>query len=91
MLDKAFAWVCISCAAYVLAGSITLSRIAWPTWPYWPIEPHIILATSVVGWMQIRQFNELIAAYKVAAHEIGLIRPKAHDADGYHILLRICE
>jgi hypothetical protein len=30
--------------------------------------------------MQIKKFNELTAAYTVAAHEIGLIRPKAHDA-----------
>ena len=60
---------------------MTLSRIAWPNWPYWPIEPLIVIAASVVGWMQIKKFNELTAAYTVAAHEIGLIRPMAHDAN----------
>ncbi|MGY4433980.1 hypothetical protein ACVWWO_006457 [Bradyrhizobium sp. F1.13.1] len=78
---NAFVWVCISCAAYILAGGMTLSRIAWPDWPYWPIEPLIVIAASIVGWMQIKKFNELTAAYTVAAHEIGLIRPMAQDAD----------
>lgn len=78
---SAFVWVCVSCAAYVLAGGMTLSRIAWPDWPYWPIEPLIVIAASVVGWMQIKKFNELTAAYTVAAHEIGLIRPMAQDAN----------
>jgi hypothetical protein len=29
--------------------------------------------------MQVKKFNELAAAYTVAAHEIGLIRPKLDD------------
>lgn len=70
-------WVLASGAAYVFAGAMVLSRIAWPHWKYWPIEPLIVLAASIVGWMQIKKFNELAAAYTVAAHEIGLIRPKA--------------
>jgi hypothetical protein len=41
---------------------MTLSRIAWPNWPHWPIEPLIVIAASVVGWMQIKKFNELTAA-----------------------------
>lgn len=79
--DSARVWVCISCAAYLLAGGMTLSRIAFPNWPYWPIEPLIVVAASIVGWMQIKKFNELSAAYTVAAHEIGLIRPKANEVN----------
>lgn len=70
-------WIWVSGAAYVLAGSMSLTRIALPNWQYWPIEPLIVIAASIVGWMQIKKFNELAAAYTVAAHEIGLIRPKA--------------
>lgn len=70
-------WVWVSGTAYVLAGSMVLVRIALPDWKYWPIEPLIVIAASVVGWMQIKKFNELAAAYTVTAHEIGLIRPKA--------------
>lgn len=70
-------WVIVSGAAYFLAGVMVLTRIARPDWIYWPIEPLIVIAASIVGWMQIKKFNELAAAYTVAAHEIGLIRPKA--------------
>lgn len=72
-------WVWASGLCYVIAGSMALSRIALPNWPYWPIEPLIVIAASIVGWMQIKKFNELAAAYTVAAHEIGLIRPMADD------------
>lgn len=70
-------WVWTSGACYVIAGSMVLTRIAFPNWPYWPIEPLIVVAASIVGWMQIKKFNELTAAYTVTAHEIGLIRPSA--------------
>jgi hypothetical protein len=70
-------WIWISSAAYVLAGGMALTRITLPEWRYWPIEPLIVIAASIVGWMQIKKFNELAAAYTVAAHEIGLIQPKA--------------
>jgi hypothetical protein len=70
-------WIGVSGVSYVLSGGLVLSRIAFPDWPYWPIEPLIVIAASIVGWMQIKKFNELAAAYTVAAHEIGLIRPMA--------------
>ena len=66
-------WVWVSGFCYVIAGSMALSRIALPDWLYWPIEPLIVVAASIVGWMQIKKFNELSAAYTVAAHEIGMI------------------
>lgn len=75
--NSALAWVAVSGAAYVFAGCLTLARIALPSWQYWPIEPLIVVAASIVGWMQIKKFNELAAAYTVTAHEIGLIRPMA--------------
>lgn len=74
-------WVWISGTAYVLAASMVLTRIALPDWQYWPIEPLIVIASSVVGWMQIKKFNELAAAYTVTAHEIGLLRPRAEDVN----------
>lgn len=70
-------WIVVSVIVYLLAGILALTRIAAPEWPYWPLEPLIVVAASVVGWMQIRKFNELSAAYTVAAHEIGLIKPRA--------------
>jgi hypothetical protein len=70
-------WVIVSVVAYIIAGTMALTRIALPTWQYWPIEPIIVVAASVIGWMQIKKFNELAAAYTVAAHEIGLIKLRA--------------
>jgi hypothetical protein len=75
--SRAKTWVWASGTAYVIAGGMVLLRIAFPKWEYWPIEPLIVLAASIIGWMQIKKFNELAAAYTVAAHEIGMIRPKA--------------
>ncbi|MBM6596342.1 DUF4231 domain-containing protein [Microvirga pudoricolor] len=75
--DSAKIWIAVSGVVYFLAGCMVLTRIARPEWVHWPIEPLIVIAASAVGWMQIKKFNELAAAYTVAAHEIGLIRPKA--------------
>jgi len=67
-------WVIGSATSYLLAGFLTLARIAYPNWSYWPIEPLIVIAASIIGWMQIKKYNELSAAYTVAAHEIGLVK-----------------
>lgn len=67
-------WMKISVAVYLIAGAFVLTRISMPQWQYWPIEPLIVVAASIVGWVQIKKFNELAAAYTVAAHEIGIIK-----------------
>jgi hypothetical protein len=72
-------WVWVSGVCYVIAGSMALSRIALPSLQYWPIEPLIVVAASIIGWMQIKKFNELSAAYTVTAHEIGFIKELAGD------------
>lgn len=72
--SASFFWVWASGFCYVIAGSMALSRIALPNWQYWPIEPLIVVAASIVGWMQIKKFNELSATYTVTAHEIGMIQ-----------------
>ena len=69
-------WVSLGVISYVLAALLALGRIQWPNWELWPIEPIIVIACSVIGWMQIKKFSELAAAYTVTAHEIGLISPK---------------
>ena len=67
-------WVGVSVTAYLIAGIFAICRIARPDWQYWPIEPLIVMAASIIGWVQIKKFNELTAAYTVTAHEIGLIK-----------------
>lgn len=72
-------WVSIGVGAYIVAIVLALSRIEFPAWQIWPIEPVIVFASSLIGWMQIKKFNELGAAYTVAAHEIGVIAPRVED------------
>ncbi len=72
-------WLGLGIASYAIAALLTLSRIEFPNFHPWPIEPVIVLASSVIGWTHIKKFNELKAAYTVAAHEIGLIKPRLED------------
>jgi conflict system pore-forming effector with SLATT domain len=62
--------------AYGVAATLALLRIRYLSWTFWPIEPVIVFASSVIGWMQVKKYNELGAAYTVAAHEIGLVAPE---------------
>lgn len=66
-------WLIVGVIGYVLAIGLSLARIAWPDWELWPIEPLIVAAGSIVGWVQIKKFNELAASYAVTAQEIGMI------------------
>ena len=70
--DSSKRWVRISAAAYVLAAILVLTRIALPETQYWPIEPLIVFASSIVGWMQIKKFNELSEVATFSWTESGL-------------------
>lgn len=69
-------WVIATVVAYMLAFALVLARIRFPDWGFWGIGPVIVFASSAIGWMQVKKFNELAAAYTVTAQEIGLIKPK---------------
>jgi hypothetical protein len=49
-----------------------LLRVAFPEWKYWPTEMFVVAASSTLGWIQVKRFRELSAAYALTAHEIGL-------------------
>ncbi|TAZ80023.1 DUF4231 domain-containing protein [Rhizobium ruizarguesonis] len=66
-------WVFASVTSYILAGVCSVARVRYPDTNMWPIDPLIVVATSIVGWIQIKKYNELAAAYSVTAQEIGLI------------------
>jgi hypothetical protein len=72
-------WFAFGLIVYLAAIALSLGRIAFRQWQNWPIEALIVLASSIIGWMQTKKFNELGAAYTVAAHEIGLIVPRLED------------
>ena len=71
-------WIIAGVVAYVVAAGLAIARIRYPNFSFFPIDPIIVIASSLIGWMQIKKFNELSAAYNVTANEIGLILPKSH-------------
>lgn len=78
----AIRWVVFGVLAYVIAGVLTLSRIWLSDWNFWPIEPIIVFASSIIGWMQLKKFGELAAAYNVTAQDIGLLEANLADLNG---------
>jgi len=40
----------------------------------------IVVASSVLGWVQLRKHNELVSSYTIAAHEIGLLQDRCREA-----------
>lgn len=67
-------WGRIGVGAYVVAICLALARIALPDWEFWPIEPVIVFASAIIGWTQVKKFNELASSYALTAHEIGIIQ-----------------
>ncbi|RVU03465.1 DUF4231 domain-containing protein [Novosphingobium umbonatum] len=74
-------WMLAGVAAYAVAIVLALFRIEYPDWELWPIEPVIVLASSFVGWTQIKKFNELASSYTLTAHEIGIIQNRIGEID----------
>ncbi|WP_313426515.1 DUF4231 domain-containing protein [Stenotrophomonas rhizophila] len=68
-------WIITGVMAYAIAGAMTICRIWAKDWAIWPIEPIIVFASSIIGWMQLRKFGELAAAYHVTAQDIGFLEP----------------
>lgn len=67
-------WGRIGVSAYIVAICLALARIALPNWELWPIEPVIVFASAIIGWTQVKKFNELASSYALTAHEIGIIQ-----------------
>jgi hypothetical protein len=72
-------WVRFGVAVYALAIIFVLLRIAYPQQTTWPTEPLIVLASAVIGWTQVKKFNELSSSYTLTAHEIGIIQGRVAD------------
>ncbi|MGO7319351.1 DUF4231 domain-containing protein [Rhizobium ruizarguesonis] len=72
-------WVYFGIGAYAIAIVFSLLRIAVPHPDWWPIEPLIVIASSVLGWTQVKKFNELASSYTLTAHEIGIIQGRVQE------------
>lgn len=65
-----FTWVCL---AYVAALVLSLIRIASPDLYFLPIDFLVVVASSLIGWKQLKRYDELASSYGLTAHEIGII------------------
>lgn len=63
-------------AIYGAAFVVLLARVSHPSWSYAHPDPIILLATALIGWMQIKKYNELSASYSLTAIEIGILRSR---------------
>lgn len=69
-------WTVFGVVTYMSAFGFVMFRIVVPECTTLPIEPLIVVASAVIGWMQIKKFNELASAYTLTANEIGLIQAR---------------
>lgn len=72
-------WMIAGIMAYAGAILLVLLRIAFPEHKIWPIEPLIVIASSIIGWTQVKKFNELASSYTLTAHEIGIIQSRIQE------------
>ena len=74
-------WSIMIVAVYILAF-LSLYAVEMGTRHLFLIfDPLIIIATSGIGWMQMKRHGELIASYNLAAHEIGIIGDRSDAVD----------
>jgi hypothetical protein len=66
----------VLCGVYAVAIVFLFVRIAAPDIPYLPIDVFAVIASSIIGWMQIKRFNELASAYGLTAHEVGIVKSR---------------
>lgn len=70
---RARLWTAVGVVIYGTAIAIVIAKIARPEFDFWPEEPLTVLASALVGWVQIKKFRELASSYSITALEIGLI------------------
>ncbi|HDZ47688.1 hypothetical protein LCGC14_0108160 [marine sediment metagenome] len=62
-----------------IAFICALIKIANVQYQYFPTDVLIVIAASLLTWMQAKRFTELSASYALTAHEITLIREQAQE------------
>ncbi|TBF87928.1 DUF4231 domain-containing protein [Rhizobium leguminosarum] len=77
---KNFRWFIILLGLiYLAAACSSLIKIGYPDFQFYPTDVMIAIAGALIGWIQIKKFSELSAAYGLTAHEIGLIKASGAD------------
>ena len=66
-------YLIVLCVIYGIAIILVLVRIAIPTMTFVPVDVLAVVASSIIGWTQIKRFDELTSSYSLTAYEIGVI------------------
>jgi len=61
---------------YIAAIIFLLVRIANPETSFLPVDILAIVASGLIGWTDIKRYDELASAYGLTAHEIGIIKSR---------------
>ena len=70
-------WVAVTIGVYVAAAVSLNAEELGVSHILLAFDPLIVLATSALGWLQMKRHGELIASYNLTAHEIGIIRARS--------------
>jgi len=74
-------WQIVLAVVYVVILVVIGIRIANPVWVWLSPDPLLLVASSIVGWMQVKKFNDLAAAYLLTAQEIGIASSEMDDIE----------
>lgn len=77
--SKATRYLMAISLAYFLAILFLLVRVGYPSLPLLPIDVFAVMASVLIGWKQLRRFDELSSAYGLTAHEVGIIGSQVSD------------
>ena len=67
-------WIAVTVCVYMAAAVSLNAEMLGISDIFLAFDPLIVLATSALGWIQMKRHGELIASYNLTAHEIGIIR-----------------
>lgn len=60
-----------------VAIGFAIARVAYPDAQQWPTDVFVVLAASILSWVQAKRYQELSASYALTAHEIRFVKGKA--------------
>ena len=67
-------WFYSMIGSNLIAVVLALVQIACPKMGSFPIEILIVVASSILTWMQVKRYQELTTSYNLTAHEITIVR-----------------
>jgi hypothetical protein len=74
------------CGIYSMAIIMLLIRISSPSLEFLPIDLCAAIAGLIIGWVQLKKYDELASSYGLTAHEIGIIRSRIEGINDFNAL-----